>query len=97
MLIKNSSTYTKRLHAVMMLIPVLLTVTTFANERPLDCKTRFFSATAEKVSGYATGYGYTRAGALSDAIKNVPKGATRRASKFIKEGEKWKCIIRWMK
>ena len=102
-MIKNNSPYTKYLHAVMLLIPVLLMVSTFANARPLEGRTRFLSASAEKQfdeqkqSGYATGYGYTRAGALSDAVKNVPKGATRRVGKFVKEGKKWKCTIKWTK
>lgn len=87
----------------MLLIPVLLMVTSFANERPLEGKTRSLSvnagkqSAAQKQSGYATGYGYTRAGALSDAVKNVPKGATRRVGKFVKEGKKWKCTIKWTK
>ena len=102
-MIKNNSPYTKVLHAVMLLIPVLLMVSTFANARPPEGKTRFFSASVEKQSdagkqsGYATGYGYTRAGALSDAIKNVPRGATRRVGKYVKEGKKWRCTIKWTK
>ena len=96
-MIKNNSPYTKVLHAVMLLIPVLLMVSTFANAGPPEGKTRFFSASVEKQSGYATGYGYTRAGALSDAIKNVPKGATRRVGKYVKEGKKWRCTIKWTK
>ena len=87
----------------MLLIPVLLMVSTFANARPPQGKARFFSASvekqpgAQKQSGYATGFGYTRAGALSDAIKNVPKGATRRVGKYVKEGKKWRCTIKWTK
>ncbi|MCP4846960.1 MAG: hypothetical protein GY899_03315 [Verrucomicrobiaceae bacterium] len=102
-MIKNNSPYTKAFLAGILLIPVLLMVTTFSHARPLDDKARFFpvnggkKSAAQKQSGYATGYGYTRAGALSDAIKNVPKGATRRAGKFAMEGKKWKCTIKWTK
>ena len=102
-MIKNNSPYTKFSHALTLLIPVLLMVNTFANARPFEGRTRSLSvnggeqSAAHKQSGYATGYGYTRAGALSDAVKNVPKGATRRVGKFVKEGKKWKCTIKWTK
>jgi hypothetical protein len=103
MMIKNNSPYTKSFHTVILLIPVLFMVSTFANARPLEGGTRSLSenggeqSAAQKQSGYATGYGYTRAGALSDAVKNVPKGAARRVGKFVKEGKKWRCTIKWTK
>ncbi len=87
----------------MLIIPVLIMVSTLANSNPPEDKARFFpvnvesKSAAQKQSGYATGYGYTRAGALSDAIKNVPKGATRRVGKYVKEGKKWRCTIKWTK
>ena len=102
-MIKNNSPYTKFSHALTLLIPVLLMVNTFANARPFEGRTRSLSvnggeqSAAQKQSGYAIGYGYTRAGALSDAVKNVPKGATRRVGKFVKEGKKWRCTIKWTK
>ena len=101
-MIKNNSPYTKFSHAVILLIPVLLMVSTFSNARPLEVRTRSLSvngdqSAVQKQSGYATGYGYTRAGALSDAVKNVPKGATRRVGKYVKEGKKWRCTIKWTK
>jgi hypothetical protein len=102
-MIHNQFPYSKAFHAFMLIIPVLIMVSTLANSNPTEDKPRFFPANAErqsdvqKQSGYATGYGYTRAGALSDAIKNVPKGATRRVGKYVKEGKKWRCTIKWTK
>ena len=102
-MIKNNTPYREFSHALMLLIPVLIMASTFANARPLEGGTRSLSesggkqSAVQKQSGYATGYGYTRAGALSDAVKNVPKGATRRVGKFVKEGKKWRCTIKWTK
>ena len=45
--------------------------------------------------GYAIGFGATRAGALGDAGKSLPKGAIRLKVSYTKEGKKWKCTIKY--
>jgi hypothetical protein len=45
--------------------------------------------------GYAIGFGATRAGALGDAGKSLPKGAIRLKVSYTKEGNKWKCTIKY--
>ena len=45
--------------------------------------------------GYAIGFGATRAGALADAGKSLPKGAIRLKVSYTKEGKKWKCTIKY--
>lgn len=52
-------------------------------------------ASAAQQQGYAIGFGVTRAGALGDAGKSVPKGAIRLKVSYTKEGKKWKCTIKY--
>ena len=49
-------------------------------------------------TGYAVGYGFNKAEAYGDAIRNTPSGVTRYPAQFIKIGlNKYKCIIKWEK
>jgi len=56
------------------------------------------SISAVVQTGYAIGYGFNKAEAYGDAIRNTPSGVTRYPAQFIKIGpNKYKCIIRWEK
>jgi len=49
-------------------------------------------------TGYAVGYGFNKAEAFGDAVKNTPSGVTSYPAQFIKIGlNKYKCIIKWEK
>ena len=49
-------------------------------------------------TGYALGYGFNKAEAYGDAIRNTPSGVISYPAQFIKIGlNKYKCIIRWEK
>ena len=49
-------------------------------------------------TGYAVGYGFNKAEAYGDAIRNTPSGVISYPAQFIKIGlNKYKCIIRWEK
>tara|TARA_Y100001938_G_C7732808_1_gene255512 strand:- start:153 stop:341 length:189 start_codon:yes stop_codon:yes gene_type:complete len=46
--------------------------------------------------GYAIGYGFNKAEAFGEAIRNAPKGATKYPAEYIKiSPNKYKCIIKW--
>ena len=49
-------------------------------------------------TGYAVGYGFNKAEAYGDAIRNTPSGVISYPAQFIKIGlNKYKCIIKWEK
>ena len=56
------------------------------------------SISAVVQTGYAIGYGFNKAEAFGDAIKNTPSGVISYPAQFIKIGlNKYKCIIKWEK
>ena len=56
------------------------------------------SISAVMQTGYAVGYGFNKAEAYGDAIRNTPSGVISYPAQFIKIGpNKYKCIIKWEK
>ena len=57
------------------------------------------SINATITTGYSTGYGSTKTFALTDAVRQMPKGATRTAQlRFIQIRRKlWVCTVKWTK
>ena len=48
--------------------------------------------------GYAIGYGFNKAEAFGQAVRNAPKGSTKYPAEYIKIApNKYKCIIKWQK
>ena len=48
--------------------------------------------------GYAIGYGFNKAEAFGDALRNAPKGSVKYPAQYIKIApNKYKCIIKWRK
>lgn len=51
-----------------------------------------------KERGYAVGYGFNKAEAYGDSLRNTPSGVIKYPAQFIQLGpNKWKCVIRWEK
>jgi hypothetical protein len=64
----------------------------------LSSPEKHISISAVKQTGYAVGYGFNRAEAYGDAVKNTPSGVISYPAQFTKIGlNKYKCIIRWEK
>ena len=57
------------------------------------------SISATMTTGYSTGYGSTKTFALTDAVRQMPMGATRTAQlRFIQIRRKlWVCTVKWIK
>ena len=48
--------------------------------------------------GTTTGYGTTKAGAMSSARRQFPSGAQQSgAPRFVQQGKKWVCYLMWYK
>ena len=57
------------------------------------------SISVTMTTGYSTGHGTTKMSALADAVRHMPKGATRTAQvEFIQTHRRlWVCIVKWVK